>query len=72
MTQIQQTGPGVSALLEEFDSLERLFDGSGRMDEDLSLCFLCLRWTTGDEGCRCGYLCERQLKLDELDASNRN
>jgi hypothetical protein len=72
MTQIRQTDSGVSALLENFDSLERLFDSRGRVDEDLGLCFLCLRWTTGDEGCRRGDRCELQLMLDQLNAGNRN
>ena len=72
MTQIQSTDPGVPPLLENFDSLERLFDSRGRVDEDLSLCFVCLRWTTGNEGCRRGDRCELQLKLDQLNAGNRN
>lgn len=54
MTPKPLTDPGALTLLENLDSLERLFDGRGRVDEDLSLCFLCLRWTTGDEGCRRG------------------
>jgi hypothetical protein len=35
--------------------------------DDLSLCFLCLRWSTGDEVCRNGARCEMQVKLDLLD-----
>lgn len=72
MTPIRLTDPGASALLENFDSLEKLFDGRGRVEEDLSLCFLCLRWTTGDEGCRRGDRCELQLGLDQLNANSRN
>jgi len=72
MTQIRQADPGVSALLEKFDSLERLFDSGGRENEDLGLCFLCLRWTTRDEGCRRGDRCELQLMLDQVNAANSN
>jgi hypothetical protein len=49
-----------------FDRLEALFPS--RADEDLSLCFVCLRWTTGDEGCRRGDRCELQLALDRSEA----
>ena len=36
--------------------------------DDLSLCFLCLRWTTDDPACRKGIRCELQLALDRLEA----
>jgi len=65
MTQIQSMDQGVPPLLENFDRLETLFSGEGRAGEDLSLCFVCLRWTTGDEGCRRGYRCDLQLALDQ-------
>ena len=70
MTPKPLTDPGALTLRENLDSLERLLDGRGRVDEDLSLCFLCLRWTTGDEGCRRGDRCE--LQLDQLNAGRRN
>ena len=56
---------GVTALVDEFDRLDTLFQSGVASDKDLSLCFVCLRWTTGDEGCRRGYRCEiEQLLLD--------
>ena len=56
---------GVTALVDEFDRLETLFQSGAGSDKDLSLCFVCLRWTTGDEGCRRGYRCDlEQLLLD--------
>jgi hypothetical protein len=65
MTQVPLIDQGIPALLENFDRLETLFRDGGVVDEDLSLCFTCLRWTTGDEGCRRGYRCELQLALDQ-------
>lgn len=59
MTQ-QFIQPGIPALADEFDRLVDLFPEEPGSEEDLSLCFLCLRWTTGDEGCRRGYRCELQ------------
>jgi hypothetical protein len=44
----------------DFDRLETVFNHEERAEEDLSLCFVCLRWTTGDENCRRGYGCELQ------------
>ncbi len=35
--------------------------------DDLSLCFLCLRWSSGDEDCRNGVRCAMQLELDRLE-----
>jgi hypothetical protein len=49
----------IPAVLENFDRLETLFNHEERAEEDLSLCFVCLRWTTGDENCRRG-ACELQ------------
>ena len=69
MTQAPVTDPGLSALQDSFHRLETLFHRDGRSDEDLSLCFVCLRWTTGDEGCRRGDRCELQLALDRQDAA---
>lgn len=60
MTQSSLIQEGPPALLENFDRLETLFGGEVRVGEDLSLCFTCLRWTTGDENCRRGYSCELQ------------
>ena len=54
---------GARAFVEGFDRLEALFQRQVR-DEDLSLCFVCLRWTTGDEGCRRGDRCTLQLAQD--------
>lgn len=69
MTQVPFTDPGVEPVLS-FDALEALFQRESRADEDLSLCFMCLRWTTGDEGCRRGDRCELQLAQDQLGAAN--
>jgi hypothetical protein len=60
MTQSPLIEEGPPALLENFDRLETLFRNEARVGEDLSLCFTCLRWTTGDENCRRGYPCELQ------------
>ena len=65
MTQLPLQDQGLPAVLESFEALETLFNRGARADEDLSLCFVCLRWTTGDEGCRRGYRCELQLALDQ-------
>ncbi len=35
--------------------------------DDSSLCFLCMRWTSGDEGCRRGVRCDYQVALDRLE-----
>ena len=65
MMQVPLIDQGVPALLENFDRLETLFPSEVLVNEDLSLCFTCLRWTTGDEDCRRGYRCELQLALDQ-------
>jgi len=65
MTQLQLQHQSLPAFQESFEDLETLFSRGARADEDLSLCFVCLRWTTGDEGCRRGYRCELQLALDQ-------
>lgn len=59
------TDQGQPAILEDFDQLETLFPREARTEEDLSLCFMCLRWTTGDEDCRRGYRCELQVAQDQ-------
>jgi hypothetical protein len=35
--------------------------------DDISLCFLCMRWSAGDPDCRAGKRCTYQAVLDELD-----
>jgi hypothetical protein len=35
--------------------------------DDLSLCFLCMRWSAGDPDCRAGKRCDYQRMLDELE-----
>jgi hypothetical protein len=65
MTQAPLTDQGVPALLENFDRLDTLFRDEKLVDEDLSLCFTCLRWTSGDENCRRGYRCELQSMADQ-------
>ena len=64
MTQTALENETAPAWLEDFDRLEKMYSGEARRDEDLSLCFLCLRWTTGDEGCRRGDRCELLRALD--------
>lgn len=68
MTQVTFTDPRVPAVLN-FDSLGALFQRGSPADEDLSLCFMCLRWTTGDEGCRRGDRCELLQAQDQLGAA---
>ena len=65
MTQTSSTDEGMRDLMEGFERLETLFDRKPREDEDLSLCFLCLRWSTGDESCRREYRCELQPAPDK-------
>ena len=72
MTQIPLPEQSVPIPTEGFDRLETLFHREALMEEDLSLCFMCLRWTTGDEGCRRGYRCELQLAQDQLGAGARS
>ncbi len=57
---VDQGGP---ALLEDFDRLQTLFPAEAHAEKDLALCFLCLRWTTGDEGCRRGDPCELEAAV---------
>jgi len=52
MAQTMLKEEGLPALLENFDRLEDLFHGEARAEEDPSLCFVCLRWASGDEDCR--------------------
>ena len=47
----------VEAMVRPQDPAER---------DDSSLCFLCLRWTTDDPGCRHGVRCELQRAIDSL------
>jgi len=67
MTQLSLQDQDLPAVLGNFEALDTMFGGA-RAEEDLSLCFVCLRWTTGDEGCRRGYRCELQLALDQPKA----
>jgi hypothetical protein len=39
---------------------------ASEIPEDLSLCFLCMRWAAGDPSCRPGHRCDLQLVLDRL------
>jgi hypothetical protein len=68
MTQLSLQDQGFPGVLGNFEALETLFSRGARADEDLSLCFVCLRWTTGDEGCRRGYRCELQDALNQPEA----
>lgn len=36
--------------------------------DDLSLCFLCMRWCSGDPRCKAGIRCEYQITLDRLES----
>jgi hypothetical protein len=50
------------------DRLETLFQICEEpVRDDLNLCFLCLRWSSGDEDCRNGVRCAMQLEIDRLD-----
>jgi hypothetical protein len=60
---------GLPVVREGFDRLETLFPAEPRTDKDFSLCFLCLRWTTGDEDCRRGYPCDLEAAADVRGAS---
>ena len=59
---------GLPALREGFDRLEMLFPDEQRAEKDLSLCFVCLRWTSGDEDCRRGYPCELEAAAESRSA----
>ena len=71
MTQVSLQDQGFPGVLGNFEALETLFNRGARADEDLSLCFVCLRWTTGDEGCRRGDRCELQHTIDRLEGERR-
>jgi hypothetical protein len=50
------------------DQLDALFQIRGKpAREDLDLCFLCLRWSSGDADCRNGVRCDMQQQLDRLE-----
>ena len=66
MTQIPGT-PLETEVQQGLERLESLFCSKAKVNEDLSLCFTCLKWTTGDEGCRRQYRCELELQQDQLD-----
>ncbi|MBZ5724534.1 MAG: hypothetical protein LAP87_06010 [Acidobacteriia bacterium] len=52
-------------VFEGFDGLETLFNGV-QPREDLSLCFVCLRWASGDPDCVAGRSCDLQRTLAEV------
>jgi len=65
MTQLLLPDQNLQAFLQGIDNLENLFRSEPSKNEDLSLCFVCLRWTTGDEDCRRGHRCDLQKALDK-------
>jgi hypothetical protein len=53
---------------QSLGSGEALFQpGKPPVRDDSSLCFLCLRWTSGDHDCRNGIRCDLQLIMDQLE-----
>jgi hypothetical protein len=59
--------------LEGPDMIETPFPIRAReMRDDLSLCFLCMRWSAGDKDCRAGKRCDYQMMLDELDRTAKS
>ena len=60
---------GLPEIRVAFDRLETLFPDEPRAAKDLSLCFICLRWTTGNEDCRRGYGCELEAAVEGRDAA---
>ena len=65
-TQLSLADQNLRAFVEGLKNLESLFRCEQITSEDLSLCFMCLRWTTGDEDCRRGHRCDLQKALDKL------
>ncbi len=61
----QRRHPAFDGGLDRLETLYDIKDKPAR--DDLSLCFLCLRWSSGDDDCRNGVRCEMQLKLDSLE-----
>jgi len=53
----------VPPVFQGFDALEALFP-SGGPEEDLTTCFVCMRWTAGYPDCRLGNKCDLQPALD--------
>jgi hypothetical protein len=69
MTPAELSDFSLPASTEGFDGIEMLYQpGDTPVRDDLSLCFLCLRWTSGDHDCRSGIRCKYQLMLDDLEA----
>jgi hypothetical protein len=65
MTQGTATDPTLPIFFEGFERLETLFPNSEmEPPEDLSLCFVCLRWTTGSPDCRAGHRCDVRLAME--------
>ncbi len=55
-------------VFEVFKAREKGFTSGGQeTQEDLSLCFLCMRWAAGDPDCRSVHRCDLQLVLDRLE-----
>jgi hypothetical protein len=51
------------------DSLEAFSQmGEVPVRDDMALCFVCMRWASGDGECRRGVRCEYQLALDRLES----
>jgi hypothetical protein len=65
MTQSLSTDPNLPILFEGFEAMETLFQNSELAPaQDLSLCFVCLRWTAGSPECRPGHRCEVRLAME--------
>ncbi len=65
---VQARYPVFDGDLSRLDTLFQSCEKPAR--DDLSLCFLCLRWSSGDEDCRNGVRCAMQLELDRLEKSS--
>lgn len=70
MTQLPLADQNLRIFLQGIDNLDNLFRCEPSTNEDLSLCFVCLRWTTGDEDCRRGHRCDLQKALDKPGAQS--
>lgn len=68
MTPEEFSDQDLPALNKSIESVEAVFaPGDVPKRDDMSLCHLCLRWTSGDHDCSNQIRCDLQLVLDELE-----
>jgi hypothetical protein len=65
------TQPLLESLPPFMDAIDNpeipLLIGAREARDDMSLCFLCMRWSAGDPDCSAGKRCDYQITLDHLN-----